>query len=81
MMKSRVKKRDPEANKSGPTKVFAKVKESIVHALDILTDLLLASELYWLSRNDPSIVNRDFTYDYNIGFTIVCIATLGPYLI
>lgn len=49
--------------------------------MDIITDARLAHKFYQLSREDPNLESEGFRYDYNIGFTVVMLAILGPYII
>jgi len=51
------------------------------HTYNLLTDVLFANHLYWLSRRDPDIKTGTFKYDYNISFLFVSMAIFGPYVI
>lgn len=76
-----IKKKDPRQVHYGAFKIFKTFRSQVVHLLDIITDARLALRFYELSREDPNLESGGFQYHYNIGFTIVMIAILGPYII
>ena len=51
-----------------------------LHSFDLITDIQFALVVYKLSRNDI-VWYKAFSYDYNIAFSIVTVAILGPYII
>lgn len=80
-MKSRTRIVNSENVRFGFLAVGLKFKDQVLHMVDIFTDVILARDLYNMSRNDPDIKKGDFQYDYNKSFVIVSLAIFGPYII
>ena len=51
-----------------------------MHLIDLSTDMRLAASFYYLSRLELK-KHGEFKHNYNVGFSIVSMAIVGPYII